>query len=102
MRTAEIVIVDELRAFHADLLGELVDRMAAYGGRGRLITASSAGYEDECRTTTELDKSDSAPMVLYAARRATARTSPTGKMLSTRAARIPCTPCRAAVPSLGA
>ena len=30
----------------------------AYGGRGRLITASSAGFEDECRTTTELDKSD--------------------------------------------
>ena len=59
MRTAEIVVVDELRAFHADLLGELVDRMAAYGGRGRLITASSAGYEDECRTSTELGKSDS-------------------------------------------
>ena len=58
MRTAEIVIVDELRVFHADLLGELIDRMAAYGGKGRLITASSAGFEDECRTTTELDKSD--------------------------------------------
>ena len=29
MRTGEIVIVDELRAFHADLLGELVDRMAS-------------------------------------------------------------------------
>ena len=58
MRTAAIVIVDELRVFHLDLLGELVDRMASYGGAGRLITASSAGYEDECRTTTELDKSD--------------------------------------------
>ncbi len=58
MRTAEIVIVDELRVFHRDMLGELVDRMAAYGGAGRLITASSAGYEDECRTTVELDKSD--------------------------------------------
>ena len=41
------------------MLGELVDRMASYGGAGRLITASSAGYEDECRTTTELEKSDS-------------------------------------------
>ena len=58
MRTGEIVIVDELRVFHRDLLGELVDRMAAYGGRGRLITASSAGYEGECRSTVELDKSD--------------------------------------------
>lgn len=58
MRTAEIVIVDELRVFHADMLGELVDRMAAYGGAGRLITASSAGYENECRTTHELEKSD--------------------------------------------
>ena len=59
MRTAEIVIVDELRVFHQDMLGELVDRMASYGGAGRLITTSSAGYEDECRTTTELEKSDS-------------------------------------------
>ena len=59
MRTAEIVIVDELRLFHVDLLGDLVDRMAAYGGKGRLITASSAGYQDECKTTTELEKSDS-------------------------------------------
>ena len=58
MRTAEIVIVDELRVFHRDMLGELVDRMASYGGAGRLITASSAGFEDECRTTVELDKSD--------------------------------------------
>ena len=59
MRTAEIMIVDELRVFHQDMLGELVDRMASYGGAGRLITASSAGYEYECRTTTELEKSDS-------------------------------------------
>ena len=59
MRTAEIVIVDELRLFHLDLLGDLIDRMAAYGGKGRLITASSAGYQDECKTTHELDKSDS-------------------------------------------
>ena len=59
MRTAEIVIVDELRLFHIDLLGDLVDRMAAYGGKGRLITASSAGYENECKTTHELEKSDS-------------------------------------------
>ncbi len=59
MRTAEVVIVDELRLFHLDLLGDLIDRMAAYGGKGRLITASSAGYQDECKTTTELDKSDS-------------------------------------------
>ena len=59
MRTAEIVVVDELRLFHVDLLGDLVDRMAAYGGKGRLITASSAGYENECKTTIELEKSDS-------------------------------------------
>ncbi len=59
MRTAEIVVVDELRLFHLDLLGDLVDRMAAYGGKGRLITASSAGYENECKTTVELEKSDS-------------------------------------------
>ena len=59
MRTAQIVIVDELRLFHLDLLGDLVDRMAAYGGKGRLITASSAGYQDECKTTVELEKSDS-------------------------------------------
>ena len=59
MRTASVVIVDELRLFHVDLLGDLIDRMAAYGGKGRLITASSAGYQDECRTTTELEKSDS-------------------------------------------
>ena len=58
MRTAEIVVVDELRLFHADLLGDLIDRMVSYGGRGRLITASSAGFEDECKTTHELDKSD--------------------------------------------
>ena len=58
MRTAEIVIVDELRVFQRDMLGELIDRMAAYGGKGRLITASSAGYQDECRTSTELGKSD--------------------------------------------
>ena len=58
MRTAEIVILDELRAFTRDVVLELVDRMAAYGGKGRLITASSAGEEESCRTTTELDKSD--------------------------------------------
>ena len=58
MRTAEIVILDELRAFNRDIVLELVDRMAAYGGKGRLITASSAGEEDSCRTTTELEKSD--------------------------------------------
>ena len=59
MRTAEIVVIDELRLFHRDLLGDLIDRMAAYGGQGRLITASSAGYQDECKTTHELNKSDS-------------------------------------------
>ena len=37
MRTAEIVILDELRAFGRDIVLELVDRMAAYGGKGRLI-----------------------------------------------------------------
>ena len=58
MRTAEIVILDELRAFNRDIVLELIDRMAAYGGKGRLITASSAGEEDSCRTTTELEKSD--------------------------------------------
>ena len=58
MRTAEIVIVDELRLFHIDILGDLIDRMAAYGGKGRLITASSAGYQDECKTSIELEKSD--------------------------------------------
>ena len=58
MRTAEIVILDELRAFGRDIVLELIDRMAAYGGKGRLITASSAGEEGTCRTTTELEKSD--------------------------------------------
>ena len=58
MRTAQVVIVDELRVFTRDMLAELVDRMAAYGGKGRLITASSAGYQDECRTSIELGKSD--------------------------------------------
>ena len=57
-RTAEIVIVDELRAFQADVLQEIGDRMAAFGGRGKLITASSAGYEHECKTTAEFEKSD--------------------------------------------
>ena len=58
MRTAEIVIIDELRAFKEDVLAGLIDRMASYGGKGRLLTASSAGYEDECRTSAELEKSD--------------------------------------------
>ena len=58
MRTAEIVIIDELRAFKEDVLAGLNDRMASWGGKGRLITASSAGYEDECKTTAELEKSD--------------------------------------------
>ena len=58
-RTAEIVLVDELRAFTSDLLQEINDRMVAFGGAGRLITASSAGYQDQCRTTAELAKSDS-------------------------------------------
>ena len=58
MRTAEIVIIDELRAFKEDLIAGLIDRMASYGGKGRLLTCSSAGYEDECRTTAELEKSD--------------------------------------------
>ena len=57
-RTAEIVVVDELRAFQADVLQEIGDRMAAFGGRGKLITASSAGYEHECKTTAEFEKSD--------------------------------------------
>ena len=57
-RTAQIVIVDELRAFQADVLQEISDRMAAFGGRGKLITASSAGYEHECKTTAEFEKSD--------------------------------------------
>ena len=59
MRTAEIVIIDELRAFREDVLAGLNDRLAAFGGKGRLITASSAGFEDECRTSAELAKSDS-------------------------------------------
>ena len=59
MRTAEVVIVDELRVFARDMLGDLIDRMASFGSAGRLITASSAGYEDECRTTHEVEKSDS-------------------------------------------
>ena len=59
MRTASVVVVDELRLFHADLLADLIDRTAAYGEAGRLITASSAGYENECKTSTELAKSDS-------------------------------------------
>ena len=57
-RTADVVIVDELRAFRGDLLQELTDRMAAFGGRGKLITASSAGLQDECKTTAEYQKSD--------------------------------------------
>ena len=57
-RTADVVIVDELRAFRGDLLQELTDRMAAFGGRGKLVTASSAGYADECKTTAEFQKSD--------------------------------------------
>ena len=57
-RTADVVIVDELRAFRSDVLQELTDRMAAFGGRGKLITASSAGYADECKTTAEYQKSD--------------------------------------------
>ncbi len=65
MRTASVVIVDELRLFHQDLLGDLVDRMAAYGGEGRLITASSAGYEHECKTTVELEKSDARRWFLH-------------------------------------
>ena len=32
-RTAEIVLVDELRAFTTDLLQEITDRMVAFGGR---------------------------------------------------------------------
>ena len=59
MRTASVVVVDELRLFHADLLGDLIDRTASFGEAGKLITASSAGFEHECRTSTELDKSDS-------------------------------------------
>ena len=58
MRTAEVVIVDELRAFKRDILAELIDRMAAYGETGKLVTASSAGVEEQCKTTAELDKSD--------------------------------------------
>ena len=50
--------MDELRAFKADMLQMLTDRMASFGGKGRLITASSAGYEHECRTTGEFLKSD--------------------------------------------
>ena len=57
-RTADVVIVDELRAFWADLLQELSDRMASFGGKGKLVTASSAGYADECKTTAEFQKSD--------------------------------------------
>ena len=57
--------MDELRLFHVDLLGDLIDRMAAYGGKGRLITASSAGYESECKTTHELEKSDSRRWFLH-------------------------------------
>ena len=79
MRTAEIVIVDELRLFHVDLLGDLVDRTAAYGGKGRLITASSAGYQDECKTTTELETSPTPATGSCAATSAVKRTSPTGQ-----------------------
>ena len=52
-RTAEIVLVDELRAFTMDLLQEITDRMAAFGGKGRLITASfcriSRSVPNDCR-----------------------------------------------------
>ena len=58
MRTASVIVVDELRAFGRDMLGELVDRMASYGSKGKLITVSSAGEEGVCKTTTELEKSD--------------------------------------------
>ena len=57
-RTARVVIVDELRAFKLDMLQELTERMISFGGRGLLITASSAGYEGECRTSAEYEKSD--------------------------------------------
>ena len=52
-RTAEIVIIDELRAFTADLLQEINDRMAAFGTKGRMITASSAGFQDQCKTSPQ-------------------------------------------------
>ena len=57
-RTAEVVIIDELRAFTADLLQEINDRTAAFGTKGRMITASSAGFQDQCKTSAELSKSD--------------------------------------------
>ena len=34
MRTASVVIVDELRLFHRDLLGDLIDRMAELRRQG--------------------------------------------------------------------
>ena len=57
-RTANVVIIDELRAFKMDLLQELADRMVSFGTDALLITASSAGYIGECKTSSEYDKSD--------------------------------------------
>ena len=47
MRTAEIVIVDELRVFHQDMLGELVDRQAEAvpGTRGFHLDAFLSPFE---------------------------------------------------------
>ena len=89
MRTASVVIVDELRLFHQDLLGDLVDRMAAYGGEGRLITASSAGFEHECKTTVELEKIGLPALVSPLSRRATARMSRTGATCIFKGRRYP-------------
>ncbi len=57
-RTAEVVLIDELRLFPRDLLGDLIDRTASFGSKGRIMTVSSAGFEHECKTSTELEKSD--------------------------------------------
>lgn len=57
-RTARVVVCDELRAFPGHFLQEITDRMASYGGRGLLVTASSAGLKGECLTSAELAKSD--------------------------------------------
>ena len=57
-RTAEIVLVDELRAFTMDLLQEITDRMAAFGGKGRLITARRRGIKTSAGPPPSLAKSD--------------------------------------------
>ena len=95
-------IVDELRVFHVDHARRAggphgVLRRARPPDYRKLggLTRMSVGPRPSWTSPTRADGS-------CAARRATARTSRTGRTSSTRAATIPPTSCRAAVPSWGA